>query len=87
MNTTSKPPTKGYAILIKAPGAVRRFTPLEGETIAVLDKDGKEIWSVKIPAPIDNPGIIAYSVQVDLLTERDFGNFAQKTWNHDPAPG
>jgi hypothetical protein len=41
--------TTGFALLIKTPGATRRFSPGEGETIAILDKNGKETWSVKIP--------------------------------------
>ena len=77
---TEKPPT-GFGILIKTP-AVRRFTKFEGERIAILDKNGKELWTVKIPQGIDNPGIIAYSVHLDLLTEREFGHFCQKTWDH-----
>jgi predicted metal-dependent hydrolase len=77
--------TRGFAILVKAPGAERRFTPLQGETIVVLDKQGKEIWSAKIPVGIDNPGIVAYSVQIDLLTERDFAKFCQNTWTKSPA--
>ena len=86
MSTTGQTQTKGFALLIKAPGAVRRFVPLEGETISILDKDGKELWSLKLPAPINNPGIILHEVQVDLLTEREFGQFCQKTWTRGPSP-
>lgn len=82
MNTTA---TRGFALLTKAPGAIRRFVPTEGETITVLDKNGKEAWSIKVPAPNNNPGVTIYDVQIDLLTEREFGNFAQKTWNRGPA--
>jgi len=78
-------PTKGFALLINAPGAVRTFVPREGETITILDKNGKEVWSIKVPAPNDNPGVTIYDVQIDLLTQREFGNFAQKTWNRGPA--
>jgi hypothetical protein len=46
----------------------------------------REVWSIEVPAPNDNPGVIIYNVQIDLLTERDFGNFAQKTWNHVSQP-
>jgi hypothetical protein len=51
--STTQNHSKGFALLIKAPGAARRFTPLEGETIAKLDKDGKEIWRLKLPAPTE----------------------------------
>jgi hypothetical protein len=78
--------SKGFAILIRAPGAKRRFVPLEGETITITDKDGKEIWSLKIPAPIDNPGVIICEVQIDLLTEREFTHFWQKTWTRPDQP-
>jgi hypothetical protein len=89
MSMTEQTPTKGFALLIKAPGAERRFVPLQGETIRILDKDGKELWSLKLPAPIDNPGIILHEVQLDLLTEREFGQFCQKTWTrgHSAQPG
>ena len=63
----------------------RRFVPLEGETISILDKNGKELWSLKLPAPINNPGIILHEVQIDLLTEREFGQFCQKTWTRGPS--
>jgi hypothetical protein len=87
MNNTDRTPTKGFALLIHAPRVERHFVPLEGETIRILDKDGKELWSLKIPAPIDNPGVILYDVQIDILTERDFGQFCQNTWNRGrPAP-
>jgi hypothetical protein len=87
MNTPNDPPaTKGFAILIKAPGATRRFVPREGETITITDKDGKELWSLKVPVPIDNPGVIIHDVQIDLLTERDFGHFCQKTWTRGSVP-
>jgi hypothetical protein len=33
MNTNDQTHTKGFAILIKAPGATRQFIPREGETI------------------------------------------------------
>jgi hypothetical protein len=85
MNTTEQTPTKGFALLIKAPGAERHFVPREGETIRILDKDGKELWSLKIPGPINNPGVILHEVQIDLLTERDFGHFCQKTWTRPPS--
>jgi hypothetical protein len=52
MDTTEFPPYKGLAILIKAPGVTHHFVPREGETITITDKDGKELWSVKIPRPI-----------------------------------
>ena len=79
--TTTQSQTKGFALLIKAPGATRSFTPKQGETITILDKDGIEVWSLKLPAPINNPGIILQEVQIDLLTERAFANFCQKTWD------
>jgi hypothetical protein len=82
---TTQTESKGFALLIKAPRIERRFVPKEGETIAILDKDGKEIWSVKIPAPIDNPGLILHEVRIDLLTERSFGNFCKQTWER-PSP-
>jgi hypothetical protein len=81
MSTTEQSATKGFALLISAPRAERHFVPLEGETIRILDKDGKELWSLKLPTPINNPGVTLYDVQIDLLTERDFGNFCQNTWN------
>ena len=84
MNTSDQPPTKGFAILIKAPGAKRTFVPREGETITITDKSGKELWTFKVPVPIDNPGVILYDVQIDLLTERDFSHFCQKTWTCPP---
>jgi hypothetical protein len=43
MNTTEFPPYTGFAILIKAPNATRTFVPLEGETITITDKDGKNL--------------------------------------------
>ena len=86
MNTsTEHPVTKGFAILIKAPGATRRFVPKEGETITITDKDGKELRSFKNPQGQANPGVIIYDVQIDLLTERDFGHFCQKTWTRGPV--
>jgi hypothetical protein len=86
MNTPTTPaPTKGLALLIKAPSIARTFIPTEGETIKLLDKNGKEVWSIKVPAPNNNPGVTIYDVQIDLLIERDFGHFAQKTWNRSPA--
>jgi hypothetical protein len=78
--------TKGFAILIKAPGVTRRFVPREGETITITDKDGKELWSFKVPAPIDNPGVIIHEVEINLLTEREFGHFCQKTWTRSSVP-
>jgi hypothetical protein len=47
--------------------------------------DGKKLWSFKNPAGTANPGVTIYDVQIDLLTEREFGNFAQKTWNRAPV--
>jgi hypothetical protein len=85
MNTTEETPTKGFALLIHAPRAERHFVPLEGETIRILDKDGKELWSLKLPTPINDPGVTLYDVQIDLLTERDFGQFCQKTWTRGPS--
>jgi hypothetical protein len=86
MNAPTTPAhTKGLALLIKASGIARSFIPGEGETITILDKNGKEVWSIKVPAPNNNPGVTIYDVQIDLLTEREFGNFAQKTWNRGPA--
>ena len=80
MNTspTDKTPTKAFAILIKAPNIARSFVPREGETITITDKDGKELWAFKNPQGQGNPGITIYDVQIDLLTEREFGNFAQR---------
>jgi hypothetical protein len=78
---TTQTKSRGFALLIKAARTVRRFVPKEGETIAILDEHGKEVWSLKIPAPIDNPGLILQEVQIDLLTERDFVNFCKMTWN------
>jgi hypothetical protein len=85
MSMTDQTDTKGFALLIKAPRVERRFIPLEGETISILDKNGKELWSLKLPAPINNPGIILHEVQIDLLTEREFGQFCQKTWTRGPS--
>ena len=85
MNTTDQTPTKGFALLIKAPGVERRFVPLQGETIRILDKDGEELWSLKLPTPINNPGVILHEVQIDLLTDREFGQFCQKTWTRGPS--
>jgi hypothetical protein len=48
---------------------------LQGDTITILDKDGKEPWSLKIPAPINNPGIILHEVQIDLLTDQLIRHF------------
>src|SRR5436305_2137277 len=82
-------PANGLAILIKAPNTVRTFIPREGETITITDKQGKELWSIRVPVPNKDPGVTIYNVQIDLLTERDFGNFAQKTWTRgleDPPP-
>jgi hypothetical protein len=88
MNTTEQVPTKGFAILIKAPGAKRTFVPLQGETITITDKNGKELWSFKNPQGQGDPGVIIYDVQIDLLTEREFGHFCQNTWSpaHAPPP-
>ncbi len=81
MNTPAdQAPTKGFAILVKALGAKRTFVPREGETITITDKNGKELWSFKAPVGIDDPGVIIYDVQIDLLTERNFAHFCQKTW-------
>jgi hypothetical protein len=80
MNTTEFPPYKGFAILVKAPGAKRTFVPREGETITITDKHGKELWSFKNPQGQANPGVTIYDVQINLLTEREFGHFAQNTW-------
>jgi hypothetical protein len=79
MNTTELPPTKGFAILIKAPGAAH-FVPREGETITITDKTGKELWRIKDRIGADNPGVIIYNLQIDLLTQREFGKFAQNAW-------
>ena len=83
--TTTQTHTKGFAILIKAPGATRHFVPGEGETITITDKAGKELWSFKNREGQGNPGVIIYDVQIDLLTERDFGHFCQNTWNRTPS--
>jgi len=37
MNSNDQSPTQGFAILIKAAGATRRFVPREGETITITD--------------------------------------------------
>jgi hypothetical protein len=50
-------PTKGLALLIKVPDIARSFIPGEGETITILDKNGKEVWSIEVPAPTNNPGV------------------------------
>jgi hypothetical protein len=87
MNTsTEQPPMKGFASLIKAPGATRRFVLREGEIITITDKNGKELWSFKVPAPIDNPGVIMYEVEIGPLTEREFGRFCQQTWTRTCVP-
>jgi hypothetical protein len=86
MTSTEFPPHKGFAILITAPGATKQFIRGEGETITITDKTGKELWSFKNPQGMDNPGVIIYDVQIDLLTERDFGHFCQKTWSPAAAP-
>jgi hypothetical protein len=85
MSTKDQTESKGFALLIKAPRVERRFVPREGETIIILDKNGKELWSLKLPTPINNPGIILHEVQIDLLTEREFGQFCQKTWTRSPS--
>ena len=74
--------TKGFAILIKAPGAVKSFKPGEGTTIEILDANGRVSWSFKAPMGPGpgNPGLIIHEVQIDLLTERDFGKFCENTW-------
>jgi hypothetical protein len=82
---TSQRSTRGFALLIKAPGVTRSFTPGEGETITIFDKNGNKVWSIELPAPNDNPGVTIHEVQIDLLSERDFGNFCQKTWTRGPA--
>ena len=69
-------PTQGFAILIKAPNVVRRFVPKEGETITILDQDGKGLWTFKNPAGAGNPGVTIYDVQIGLLTEPESGKFA-----------
>ena len=79
MNTLNEP--RGFALLIKAPHAVRTFEPRKGETIKILDACGKEIWSLKLPIPMANPGVILHEVQIDLLTERAFGEFCKNTWS------
>ncbi len=48
-------------------------------------KTGKNSGSFKNPAGAGNPGVTLHDVQIDLLTDREFGNFAQKTWNRGPA--
>ena len=63
----------------------RTFVPREGETITILDKDGKELWTFKNRQGQGNPGITIYDVQIDLPTEREFGKFVQKTWNRGPV--
>ena len=65
MNTPNE--ARGFALLIKAPRAVRIFEPRKGDTIKILDESGKEIWSLKIPIPTANPGVILHEVHVDLL--------------------
>jgi len=86
MNSTEFPPYKGFAILIKAPGAKRTSVPREGETITITDKQGKELWSFKNPVGQANPGLIIYDVQINLITEREFGRFCQNTQAPSPAP-
>ena len=81
MNTTDQVPAKGFAILIKAPAATRHFVPGEGETITITDKSGKELWSLKTHRARVTQGVIIYDVQIDLLTEREFGHFCQNTWS------
>ena len=75
---------KGFAILIKSSRAVRTFEPLKGESIRILDKSGKEVWKIDLPVGIGDPGIICCEVQIDLLTERAFGDFCTGTWNRPP---
>ena len=79
--------TKGFALLIKAPRVVRSFVPLKGETISIRDESGKEIWSLTLPIPIEDPGVILHEVQIDLLTEREFGKFCQNTWTRGEPQG
>jgi hypothetical protein len=38
---------KGFALLIKAPTAIREFVRLKGKTIKALDKDGNLVWSAE----------------------------------------
>ena len=57
----------------------------QGETIATTDKDGKDLRSLKVPAPIDNPRVTIHEVEINLLAEREFGHFCQNTWNRGPA--
>jgi hypothetical protein len=85
MSTTEQTPSTGFALLIKTPRVERRFVPLQGDTIRILDKNGKELWSVKVPAPINNPGIILHEVELNLLTARDFVQFCQKTWTRNDS--
>lgn len=85
MNANEQSPSKGFAILIKAPGVKRNFVPRQGETITITDKDGRELWSFKDPVGRDNPGVIIHTVHIDLLTEREFARFVQGTWIHKPA--
>jgi hypothetical protein len=82
MNTPNE--TRGFALLIKAPHAVRSFEPRQGDTIKILDESGKEVWSLKIPVPVGNPGVILHEVQIDLLTERAFGEFCKNSWTKHP---
>jgi hypothetical protein len=82
---TTEPEFRGFALLIKAPRTVRRLVRGEGDTIAILDEHGKEIWNVKIPGPIDDPGIRLHQVRMNLVTERDFVDFCKKTWER-PEP-
>ena len=72
---------RGFALLIKAPGVIRTFEPLKGETIEILDAQGNVLWSFKLPVPMENPGINLHEVNIDLLTERDFGEFCKRTWS------
>ena len=79
MSTTEHTPTKGFAILVKAPDARRTFFPREGETITITDKTGKELWTFKSREGQGNPGVIIFDVKINLLTEREFGRFCQNT--------
>jgi hypothetical protein len=68
---------KGLVLLITAPRTVRKFEPLKGETISIFDPAGKVLWSVTIPAPINNPGMQIREIDIGLLTQRSFEDFCQ----------
>jgi len=54
--------------------------PARNSPLSITDKHGKELWSLKNPEGQGNPGVIIYDVQINLITEREFGRFCQNTW-------